>query len=59
MLQNIDKNLINPLRAASVIFVILVILVIVFDLLVFSGKDNGITAKLGTADIKIDSIKSG
>lgn len=59
MLQNIDKNYINPLRAASVIFVILVILVIVFDLLVFSGKDNGITAKLGTADIKIDSIKSG
>lgn len=59
MLQNIDKNHINPLRAFTVIFVILVLLVIVFDLLVFSGKDNGLTAKLGTEHIKIDSIKAG
>lgn len=56
MLQNIDKNYINPMRAFTVIFVILVLLVIVFDLLVFSGKDNGVTAKLGTENIKIDKI---
>jgi hypothetical protein len=59
MLQNIDKNWINPLRAASVVFVILVIVIIVFDLLVFSGKDDGLTAKPGITDIKIDSIKAG
>ncbi len=56
MLQNIDKNLINPLRAASVISVIVVLLIVIFDFLAFSAKENGITAKLGTDNIRIEKI---
>ncbi|GAB1443227.1 hypothetical protein MASR2M39_20660 [Ignavibacteriales bacterium] len=56
MLQNINKNYINPLRAITVVFVILVLLIIVFDMLVFSGGDSKLTVKLGTDNIKIERI---
>lgn len=56
MLQNVDKNWINPLRAASVISVIIVLLIVIFDFLAFSAKEDGITAKLGTDKIRIEKI---
>jgi hypothetical protein len=56
MLQNIDKNWINPLRAATVFFVLIVLVIVLFDFLAFSTKDDGLKTKLGTDNIKIERI---